>query len=106
MLDMKKIVLSLSISLTVLSGFSDTYTANMDLKRAFNELEAAKTYVNEASRQDPKNNRVVFHYKYLISDIDKLEAGINEKFMAPRIQPRIVKPLKGDYLGIVGEVKK
>jgi len=83
-------------------SFADTSSANQNLQRAINELEAAKVYVQQAKEQTPPNQRVVFHYDWLLSDMDKVAGGIENKFNMPRIQPRKISPLKGDYLTIVG----
>lgn len=96
------IVLMSFIFIPVIS-FADTVTANENLQRAINELEAAKVYVQQAKEQSPPNQRVVFHYDWLLSDINKLEGGIEQKFNRPRIQPRNIVPLKGDYLTVIGK---
>lgn len=86
-------------------SLADTSIANQDLQRAINELEAAKVYIQQAKEQSPPNQRVVFHYGWVLSDIDKVEGGIQQKFNMPRIQPRDIAPLKGDYLTVIGKGK-
>ena len=97
------ILFSLVIGLTPILVRADTQMANQYLQIALNELAAAKVYVQEAQAQAPKNKRIVFHYGWVLSDISRIQAGIGQKFSMPRIQPRVVKPLAGDYLAIVGE---
>ena len=82
---------------------ADTQMANQYLQRAINELQAAKVYIQQAKQQAPKNQRIVFHYDGVISDINKIESGIQEKFNTPRIQPRVIKAVKGDYTTVVGK---
>lgn len=82
---------------------ADTGLANQNLQRALNELEAAKVYIQQAQLQTPEHARVVFHYDWLLGDVNKVEDGINQKFNQPKIQPRRVSPIKGDYIGVVGK---
>jgi len=85
------------------SAHADLALANQDLHQALNELDAAKVYVTEASKEEPVGERVQFHYDWLLSDIDQVESGINEKFDKPEIEPRVIAPIKGDYLMMAGE---
>lgn len=97
------------ITIIFVAGFvpmlaqADEQMSNQYLQRAINELEAAKVYVQKASAQQPANQRVVFHYEWVLSDIDKIEGGIQQKFNRPRIQPRVISLLKGDYMAVVGD---
>jgi len=100
--------LTIATTLVAIVGFptmslADTAMANQDLQRAIHELEAAKVYVQKAKEQSPPNQRVVFHYDGVLSDIDKIEGGIQQKFNRPRIQPRDIASLKGDYLTVIGK---
>jgi RAQPRD family integrative conjugative element protein len=97
------IVTLLGLSMSPLLAHADTQMANQYLQRAMSELAAAKVYVQKAKQQQPSNERVVFHYDWVLSDIDKIQGGIEQKFDMPRIQPRIIKPVKGDYITIVGQ---
>lgn len=94
-----------AILATPILGRADTQMADQYLQVAINELAAAKVYVQKAQAQAPKNQRVVFHYDWVLSDINRIEAGIAQKFSQPKIQPRVIKPIAGDYLGIVGSGK-
>lgn len=99
------------ITILFVAGFApilaqaDQQMSNQYLQRAINELEAAKVYVQKAKEQQPANQRVVFHYEWVLSDIDKIEGGIQQKFNMPRIQPRVIKPVNGDYITVVGSGK-
>ena len=84
---------------------ADEELSNQYLQRAMNELEAAKVYVQEAQAERPTHPRTVFHYQWILSDIDNIEAGIQQQFNRPRVQPRVIEPVKGDYLTVVGEGK-
>jgi len=89
--------------LVPLMAHADMDMSNQYLQRAINELAAAKVYVQKAKEQQPANQRVVFHYEWVLSDIDKIAGGIQQKFNMPSIQPRVIKPVKGDYITLVGE---
>jgi RAQPRD family integrative conjugative element protein len=83
--------------------FADEQLSNQYLQRALSELDAAKVYVQQAKEQEAPNQRVVFHYEDVLSDIDKIEGGIQEKFNMPKVQPRTIEPVSGDYIGLVGQ---
>lgn len=83
--------------------FADEQLSNQYLQRALSELDAAKVYVQKAKEQEPPNQRVVFHYEDVMADIDKIEGGIEEKFNMPKVQPRTIEPVSGDYIGLVGQ---
>ncbi len=92
----------LSLDLSPLS-FADVMLANQDLREAMNELEIAKSDVMQAKKQEPTNERVQFHYDELIADLNKVESGIQAKFEETPVEPRVLAPISGDYLGLVGE---
>ncbi len=99
------LMMFLAFCMMPIFAHADVQMANQYLQVAMSELAAAKVYVQKAQAQEPKNERVVFHYDWVLSDIDQIQGGIDEKFNKPRIQPRVVKSLKGDYLSVVGEGK-
>lgn len=82
---------------------ADQAMANQYLQHAINELQAAKVYVNKAKAQQPANQRVVFHYDWVLADIDSIKGGIRQQFNRPKIQPRVIEPIKGDYITVIGE---
>lgn len=90
---------------TPMMGYADEQISNQYLQRAINELDAAKVYVQKAKEQQPANQRVVFHYEWVLSDLDEIEGGIQQKFNMPKIQPRVIKSVKGDYITVVGKDK-
>ena len=102
---LKIIIILVSVAFFPLLALADTAIANQDLQRAINELAAAKVYIQQAREQSPANQRVVFHYAWVLSDIDKISGGIEQKFNMPRIQPRDISSLQGDYLVVIGEGK-
>jgi RAQPRD family integrative conjugative element protein len=96
--------LCLSLSLSPFS-FSDVMLANQDLREAINDLEIAKSDVMQAKKQEPTNERVQFHYDEVILDLNKVESGIQAKFEETPVEPRVLAPISGDYLGLVGDPK-
>ena len=94
--------LCLSFSLSSLS-FADGMLANQDLREALNDLEIAKSDVMQAKKQEPTNERDQFHYDELIADLNKVESGIQAKFKETPVEPRVLEPITGDYLRLIGE---
>jgi RAQPRD family integrative conjugative element protein len=99
----KKTLAILALLAFAHQAFATIQMANLNLQRAMNELDAAKVYVEMAKQQEPKNTRVIFNYHRVISDVNQIEAGIRQKFLKAKIQPRIIKPIRNDYIGLVGK---
>lgn len=96
---LKKLLLLLS-SLMLL--FSDLSFANTSLEDSYllqiiNQLEAIQPLILAAEKAQPKNQRVQFHYSEVLTDIEKIKTGIQEKLHHAVIEPRTVSPIKGDY---------
>jgi RAQPRD family integrative conjugative element protein len=66
------------------------------LARINYEIERLQAMVQEASTQAPVGARVQFRYDWLIRDLQMMRDSIGQHLEAPR-QPRVVKPLAGDY---------
>ena len=63
-------------------------------------LKLAKKMVHiafQAGAEAIKNQRIVFHYDWLRSDINHIQDGINEKLNQTNLAPRVIPPIKGDY---------
>ena len=41
--------------------------------------------------------RIRFRYDWLKKDLERIRQGIQEHIDAPRAEPRVVAPLRGDY---------
>lgn len=90
--------------LTSISVYADTAAENTELARVLHILDSLKPIINAAEqRRDPKA-RVQFRYDWLRYDLKQIKIGIDQKVNAPRIQPRIIKPLKGDFITMRGKV--
>jgi RAQPRD family integrative conjugative element protein len=81
------------------------------LVQLVNQCEAMKPLIRAASQQQPKNQRITFHYTAwtdakgikragLLEDIQAIQTGIEEKLNHIAIEPRTVIPIQGDYLEI------
>lgn len=79
-------------------SYADSDIENVDLARIYSVLNSLAPLINEAESQQDKNDRVLFRYDWLRSDIESIKQGINQKLKPLSIQPRSIAPLKGDYL--------
>ncbi len=80
------------------SSFANSALEKAELARIKNILAATKPLINAAESNQQKDERIQFRYGWLRMDINKIIKGIDEKLNAIRIEPRVVKPLQGDYL--------
>jgi RAQPRD family integrative conjugative element protein len=74
-----------------------------------NQINAMLPIIRAAEKAQPKNQRVSFHYTAwrdaqgnlhpgLREDVQAIKKGVEEKLNAVSIEPRIVTPIRGDYL--------
>ena len=79
------------------------------LIQILNQLHAIKPLVIAASLQQPKTNRIQFHYvtykdankkqhNGLLDDLNQIETGIQNKLNHVPIEPSRPSPIKGDYI--------
>lgn len=93
-----------SVALFLLLGahlplaYADTELENTSLARIRNILNSLTPLINEAELQQDKSMRVQFRYEWLRSDINQIKQGIDQKLNTPSVQPRVIQPIKGDYL--------
>ena len=107
---MKKILISiLCLSIFSSSSFATESQEKIYLTQILNQLDAMQPLIIAAKGAQPQNTRIQFHYtKYhddkgklhngLLEDIQAIKAGITQKLNTTGIEPRIVAPIKGDYL--------
>ncbi len=93
--------LTLSL-LSVLATFAVAETVDADqereaLARIDQELALIQQLTHEAEKKRPAWRRVSFRYDALRRDLQEMRAGIQEHLDAPRMDPRKVQPLNGDY---------
>lgn len=67
------------------------------LARLVYELNALEPLIKEAHAQAPREARVRFQYDWLRADLRRVAQGIQDHIDAPRAEPRLVAPLRGDY---------
>lgn len=106
-----KIILVIS---TILLNMSTSLFASEEMERIYltqilNQLHAIRPLINQAEKEQPKTNRVQFHYTQyrdadgklnhgLIEDVNEIEKGIREKLHDTPTAPHLIKPIKGDYI--------
>ena len=107
---MKKVILGiLLLSLFTTNSFATEAQEKIYLTQMLNQLDAMQPLIIAAEKVQPQNTRIQFHYtKYhdnkghlhngLLEDIQSIKAGITQKLNAAGIEPRVVAPIKGDYL--------
>jgi RAQPRD family integrative conjugative element protein len=67
------------------------------LARIAHEIEAIHPLISQATSQANPDARVRFQYDWLRQDLDQIQRGIQDHIDAPRSEPRIFPPLRGDY---------
>lgn len=77
-------------------------TADPDAEREalanlITEIELLLPLVDEAQRHANENDRVRFRYDWLRQDVTRIRQGIQEHVDGPRMEPRSVPPLRGNY---------
>lgn len=101
------VVSSLLALITVSSiSFADTTQMNTSLERIRMILRQVNPLINLAEQQQDPNARVQFQFKALRQDVGRIQAGIAQSINRVSIQPRVVKPLSGDYLPVPKSILK
>lgn len=67
------------------------------LARLVHELESLEPLIVEASQAADPDARIRFQYEWLRQDLTTVRRGIEAHLEAPRVEPRPVAPLRGDY---------
>jgi len=81
------------------------------LVQIINQLDAIQPVIISAQQAQLANKRIQFHYnRYqdnqgkwhegLLEDMHSIKAGVLEYLHQPTIEPRVVIPLKNDYLNV------
>lgn len=100
-----KIFILLLICLLSISARADTALENETLARIVHVLDSLQPLIQEAQAQQESGERVQFDYVALRQDIQRVKTGIQRKFAENRLEPRIIKPIQGDYLIIRSQTK-
>ncbi|EAQ95728.1 RAQPRD family integrative conjugative element protein [Congregibacter litoralis] len=67
------------------------------LARLVHEIAILEPLVSEAESQANSDTCIRFRYAWLREDLKKIRSGIQDHIDAPRNEPRIGPPLRGDY---------
>lgn len=96
------------LALFLMSGvsFANTEQMNATLARISRLLNQVNPLINLAEKQQDPNARVKFQFDGLRYDVAKIQSGIAQAINRVSIQPRVIKPLSGDYLPVSESVLK
>lgn len=93
------ILLSSMVGFSTVNALADVWSEREALSKVEHELESLKVLILAAqSQRDPKS-RTTFNYQVLLSDVDKIRAGISTHLngrMEP-VVPSTIDALKSDY---------
>ncbi len=78
--------------------FANTASENAELSRIVHILDSLNPIINAAEIQADSTTRIKFRYDWLRKDLASIRAGLAQKINLPQIEPRVVKPLKGDFV--------
>ena len=89
---------------------ADTEQMNETLLRIVNQLDAILPLIDEAERQQPQNERFMFHFSEFEGSDGKIHQGLREDVMsmkealiqqmnAPSVDPDTVSPISNDFIG-------
>ena len=108
---LKKIVTIGCLSLGLMSplSYADT-TMNETLVRIVNQLDALLPLIDQAEREQPPNQRVMFHFSSFEGSDGELHTGLREDVMSMKaailaqldqaqIDPENVTPVENDFIG-------
>ena len=78
-------------------AYGDADGERETLARIIHELEILEPLLAEAKAVADPEARIRFRYDWLKKDLERIRQGIQEHIDAPRAEPRVVAPLRGDY---------
>ncbi len=76
---------------------ADADAERESLARIIHELEVLEPLLEEAEAAADPDERIRFRYQWLKKDLQRIRQGIQEHIDAPRGEPRVFEPLRGDY---------
>ncbi len=103
------VITLLSFSLIFLNAQASERQERIYLIQIINQLNAIKPLVIAASLQQPKTNRIQFHYSHyldknhkrhngLAEDLNQIEMSIQNKLNGIPTEPSVLPLIKGDYI--------
>ena len=81
----------------VLQVMADADGEREVLARVAHELEALEPLIGQAEAQADPDARIRIRYDWLRQDLSRVQQGIWDHIDAPRAEPRVFPPLRGDY---------
>lgn len=102
----KKLIVYGLFCLFSVSAYADTARENETLARIIHVLDSLQPLIQKAEQEQDTGERVQFDYTALRQDITQVKAGIERKFAAHPLEPRVIKPIQGDYLSIRARQKQ
>ncbi len=85
------------LGLTSSLAHADADAERESLARVIHEIEALQPLLLEAEVAADPDARIQFRYDWLREDLERIRQGIQEHIDAPRSEPRLIAPLRGDY---------
>lgn len=76
---------------------ADADAERESLARIIHELEVLEPLLGEAKAAADPDARIRFRYDWLKKDLERIRQGIQQHIDAPRAEPRVAAPLRGDY---------
>lgn len=97
------------LSILSTSCFANELKEKMYLTQILNQIDAMQPLIIAAEKAQPVNTRIKFHYTQyrdshgnlhhgLLEDIQSIKSGITQKLNNASVEPRVVRPIKGDYI--------
>lgn len=95
--------LLVSAALLLAYVYSPQVVADQDGERAVlarltHEINSLIPLIDEAESQSNLSGRYKFQYQWLKSDLNIVRSAIEDHIHGSRVEPRVVQPLKGDYI--------
>tara|TARA_R110002094_G_scaffold104223_2_gene103581 strand:- start:1763 stop:2065 length:303 start_codon:yes stop_codon:yes gene_type:complete len=87
----------LALAIIAPGSLADVDGERAMLARLLHELALLETLVASSEAKADPDTRIRFQYDWLRQDLERVRAGIQAHLDAPRNEPRLVPPLRGDY---------
>lgn len=107
---LNKLFLIISLSIVFSFSFADQAQMNETLVRLINQIDAMMPLVQQAKKQQPKNERFQFHFDAFEGSDGEMHNGLKEDLLSirqalisqintPSVDPYHIKPLNNDFVG-------
>jgi len=106
----QKLIFFIGFSLACLTAQADQAQMNEILVRLINQVDAMMPLVQQAQKQQPKNERFQFHFEAFEGSDGEMHNGLKEDLLSirealikqintPSVDPYHIKPLNNDFVG-------